>query len=170
MPDDGVPWMTWFSQNLWRKARKLSKWLLNAYALKHFHLDVLRVSWSNLTCTYLGVAENRGCSPQIIHFNRGFHYKPSILRYPYFWKHQFWKEWVVGWTTNQLSWKTKQIDPRQSNNIRDWAWFILSLFDCQGFPRFYTILSLIFYAREIFYCHAFVLFWTGFIQLYTSIS
>ena len=25
--------------------------------------------------------------PQIIHFNRIFHYKPSILGYPYFWKH-----------------------------------------------------------------------------------
>ena len=25
--------------------------------------------------------------PQIIHFNRDFHYKPSILGYPYFWKH-----------------------------------------------------------------------------------
>ena len=24
--------------------------------------------------------------PQIINFNRGFHYKPSILGYPYFWK------------------------------------------------------------------------------------
>ena len=22
-------------------------------------------------------------------FNRGFHYKPSILGYPYFWKHQY---------------------------------------------------------------------------------
>ena len=31
--------------------------------------------------------------PQIIHFNRVFHYKPSILGYPYFWKHPFvpWK-------------------------------------------------------------------------------
>ena len=29
--------------------------------------------------------------PQNIHFNRdpGFHYKPSILGYPYFWKHPF---------------------------------------------------------------------------------
>ena len=27
--------------------------------------------------------------PQIIHFNSVFHYKPSILGYPYFWKHQF---------------------------------------------------------------------------------
>ena len=25
--------------------------------------------------------------PQIIHFNRVFHYKPSILGYPYVWKH-----------------------------------------------------------------------------------
>ena len=25
--------------------------------------------------------------PRIIHFNRDFPYKPSILRYPYFWKH-----------------------------------------------------------------------------------
>ena len=28
-------------------------------------------------------------SPQIIHFNRVFHYKPSILGYPYFWKHPY---------------------------------------------------------------------------------
>ena len=25
--------------------------------------------------------------PQIIHFNKDFHYKPSLLGYPYFWKH-----------------------------------------------------------------------------------
>ena len=33
----------------------------------------------------LGVSENSGFSPQIIHFDRVFHYKPSILGYPYFW-------------------------------------------------------------------------------------
>ena len=27
--------------------------------------------------------------PQIIHFNRDFHYKPSILGSPYFWKHPY---------------------------------------------------------------------------------
>ena len=27
--------------------------------------------------------------PQIIRFNRVFHYKPSILGYPYFWKHPY---------------------------------------------------------------------------------
>ena len=31
--------------------------------------------------------KKRGKNPQIIHFNNVFHYKPSILGYPYFWKH-----------------------------------------------------------------------------------
>ena len=33
----------------------------------------------------MGVSENSGFSPQIIYFNRVFHYKPSILGYLYFW-------------------------------------------------------------------------------------
>ncbi len=33
--------------------------------------------------------KNRGKTHQIIHFNRVFHYKPSILGYPYFWKHPY---------------------------------------------------------------------------------
>ena len=33
---------------------------------------------------YIGVSKNRGVSPQIIQFNRVFHYKPSILGYPIF--------------------------------------------------------------------------------------
>ena len=41
--------------------------------------------------TNVDVSENSGLSPQIIHFNRGFHYKPSILGYPYFWKHHLGK-------------------------------------------------------------------------------
>ena len=39
--------------------------------------------------SYMGVSKNRGFSPQIIHFNRDFHYIPSILGYPYFWKHPY---------------------------------------------------------------------------------
>ena len=34
---------------------------------------------------YGGFPENSGFSPQIIQFHRVFHYKPSILGYPYFW-------------------------------------------------------------------------------------
>ena len=36
----------------------------------------------------MGVSKNRGY-PQIIHVNRVFHYKPSILGYYYFWKHPY---------------------------------------------------------------------------------
>ena len=32
----------------------------------------------------MGVSKNSGFSPQIIHFNRVFRHKPSILAYPYF--------------------------------------------------------------------------------------
>ncbi len=37
--------------------------------------------------------------PQIIHFNRIFHYKPSILGYPYSWKHPYtmWLMYVDVW-------------------------------------------------------------------------
>ena len=37
---------------------------------------------------YMDVSKNYGY-PQIIHFNRVFHYKPSILGYPYCWKHPY---------------------------------------------------------------------------------
>ena len=35
---------------------------------------------------HVGVSKNNG-TPQTIHVNGVFHYKPSILGYPYFWKH-----------------------------------------------------------------------------------
>ena len=36
----------------------------------------------------MGVSENSG-TPKSSHFNRVFHYKPSILGFPYFWKHPY---------------------------------------------------------------------------------
>ena len=36
---------------------------------------------------YMDVSENSGFSPQIIHFNRVFHYKPIHFGVPLFWKH-----------------------------------------------------------------------------------
>ena len=43
-----------------------------------------------LSCIYIymGVAKNRG-TPKSSILNRVFHYKPSILVYPYFWKHPY---------------------------------------------------------------------------------
>ena len=46
-------------------------------------------SWLNCgDAVYMSVSENSG-TPQIIHLNRVFHSKPSILGYPYFRKHPF---------------------------------------------------------------------------------
>ena len=61
--------------------------------LQSHHFIVLPVTnqfvreslWKVFHC--LGVSE--WWYPQIIHFNRDFHYKPSILGYPYFRKHPF---------------------------------------------------------------------------------
>jgi len=37
----------------------------------------------------LGVSKNRVFFPQIINFNRVFHYKPFFFWYPYLWKHPY---------------------------------------------------------------------------------
>ncbi len=42
----------------------------------------------NVRLTY-GYFQKFGFFPQIIQFDRVFHYKPSILGYPYFWKHLY---------------------------------------------------------------------------------
>ena len=41
-----------------------------------------------ITSFDMGVSKNND-TPQISHSHRVFHYKPSILRYPYFWKHPY---------------------------------------------------------------------------------
>ena len=46
---------------------------------------------------YMDVSENSG-TPKSSHFNRVFHYKPSILGYLYFWKHPY--GGIYGWKRN----------------------------------------------------------------------
>ena len=48
------------------------------------HMDMLVPRRFNMD-----ISVNEGFFPQIIHFKRAFHYKPSILGYPYFWKHPY---------------------------------------------------------------------------------
>ncbi len=60
----------------WRVLNTLTLWSLTFWGLIFFQ-------WED----HLDVSKNRGKTTQIIHFNRVFHYKPSILGYPYFWKH-----------------------------------------------------------------------------------
>ena len=53
--------------------------------------------------------ENSGFSPQIIHFNRVFYYKPSILGYPYFWKHPYYLH--LGKRTEEFTQPSKGTPP-----------------------------------------------------------
>ena len=50
-------------------------------------INIGRVPLSLEIHIYIWVFPKIWENPQIIHFNRVFHYKPSILGYPYFWKH-----------------------------------------------------------------------------------
>ena len=50
-----------------------------------FH-PIVFVSYKNVPSCSGGCFRKKGY-PQIIHFNKVFHYKPSILGYHYFWKH-----------------------------------------------------------------------------------
>ena len=50
-------------------------------------MNLLQLWW--LSKMYIWVFPKIGGTPQIIHFNRVFQFKPSILGYPYFWKHPY---------------------------------------------------------------------------------
>ena len=64
-----------------------STWRCEAMQKNHLNKSEWN-SWTwafyDLFYFYMGVSENGGFSPQIIHFNRVFHYKPSILGIPLF--------------------------------------------------------------------------------------
>ena len=59
---------------------------------KENHLPNLPIFFCS-SCSFsgdvCGCVQKYGKTPQIIHFNRVFHYKPFILGYPYFWKHPY---------------------------------------------------------------------------------
>ena len=54
--------------------------------------------------------------PQIIHFNRVFHYKPSILGYPYFRKHPYHDIYDISypWRVLQFAWHSGDFVMRQA--------------------------------------------------------
>ena len=60
-----------------------------------FWIKTVGIHQGSLNGTYTDVSESSGFSPQIIHFNRVFHYQPSILGYPYFWKHPYWRNQTI---------------------------------------------------------------------------
>ena len=63
--------------------------------IKHHHgrqMNLLQLWW--LSKMYIWVFPKIGGTPQIIHFNRVFQFKPSILGYPYFWKHPYFSSYL----------------------------------------------------------------------------
>ena len=68
---------------------------------------------------YMCVSENRG-TPKSSILNRIFHYKPSILRHPYFWKHPYggclissleYLEWqIAGWFPKTSAGRCRGLD------------------------------------------------------------
>ena len=56
----------------------------------------------------MGVSKNRVFFPQIIHVNKVFHYKPSILEYHHFRKHP--NVWMPGTGTCQCLWEDYSVD------------------------------------------------------------
>ena len=68
----------------------------------------------------MGVSKNRG-NPQIIHFNRVFHYKPSILGFsPYFWKHPYHETLMHPSDYQTLNCQHWQASPRWPSAIALW--------------------------------------------------
>ena len=106
-----------------------------------------RCSWSLKLSNFgehLGVSKNRGVSPQIINSNRVFPYKPSILGYPYFWKHRiFWL--CVTW--NSQNWN-QLFRRRWAEERRECCWPVSCWWPCLPmlrriiFPRAGIILTI----------------------------
>ena len=63
-----------------------------------------------------GVSENRG-TPKSSHFNRVFHYKPSILGYPYFWKHPLRQFVSPALKLNSSHQKRKSLEELRGKNL-----------------------------------------------------
>ena len=77
------PWHHHFDASTTSQLKRVEKGVCESRVTTGFFLSI-----------HMGGSKNRGFSPQIIHFNRVFHYKPSILGYPYFWKHPYVSHWI----------------------------------------------------------------------------
>ncbi len=83
----------------------------------------LEIQDLKLEVSYGCWTKNRGKTPQIIHFKRVWnHYKPSILGYPYFWKHPY-----FGILCKRLSFRMFEKIQHQTEWLQCWThfWWLL---------------------------------------------
>ena len=64
---------------------------------------------------HMGVSKNSGFPPKSSMLMRVFHYKPSILGYPYFWKHLYGTN-----QKNPVSWQTFDWKEKKWKKMRKW--------------------------------------------------
>ena len=83
-----ITWDGWSNQDASQPIGDVHPSRRSCLQVHPFHLWKKIGTLLMLRC-YMGVSENGGFSPQIIQFNRDFHYKSSILGYPCFWKHPY---------------------------------------------------------------------------------
>ena len=107
--------------------------ILNGFVSRWSSEPSTRIAWKNvLHCTWkpVGVLGTPnwyickymriiyGCFrkrwyPQIIHFHRAFHYKPSILGLPYFWKHPYDFHVCIIWVDSFLQPRSFSLAPKK---------------------------------------------------------
>ena len=94
----------WHSRDLLHRAKSIPLWQWHLPAISHWNKK-----------RYMGVSQNNG-TPQIMQFNRVFHYKPSILGYPYFWKHPYilrYRGTTLSKSMPQLSMRSEMHQPQR---------------------------------------------------------
>ena len=99
---------------------------LCAYSTDHYNIVIVCKCCNLYGC----FSENSGFSTQIIQFNRVFHYKPSILQYPYFWKHPYTPQTTLLFGTMNIS-KT----PETSAELKDLGILLAKLHFIPRKPR-----------------------------------
>ena len=98
MANKGIPYYKCKNSggyNYWERGQR--RWFQSKKYARQIGSVLPRAStktWQNKsfeTTTYIYIYRcfQQSWYPQIIHVNRGFRYKPSILGYPYFWKHPY---------------------------------------------------------------------------------
>ena len=141
--------------------------MLDHWRVNHMHpyamLDHWRVSYNDLYSQDANLRITQyliwyGCFqkyayPQIIHSNKVFHYKPSILGYPYFWKHPYLHEIYINIGFHRIS-ALEQLELRLDTKWLPfleipWSWGVTSP-EHLWIPCFANILLFFFFDSQTF--------------------
>ena len=112
---------TWLKQQIFFQMQKKGPVFFSSRFL--FLAGFSGVSWSKFDLNSIWMFPKIVVPPKSSHFNRVFHYKPSILGYPYFWKHPYVFRWLVGSPSTKLEWPFTSGLLERSKKHRGW-WMV----------------------------------------------